>query len=195
MAFNFGMLAGIGMQLGAGMLAQQGASAQADMIRVGGDIAAQGALFTASGYRQSSVAVGQASAFNLEVDKINLKRRLDASSRQAQRLISRQSGQQAASGLSLGSKSFLMLKNETLDVMSRGFLHMKVDAENQKNAKIFETKIRQMNLENQARASEYQAAAEQVLAANRAAQAEYQGEVAAFQSQQRAFSSILKGFK
>ena len=162
MAFNLslGQMAGIGMQLMAGSVAMDGAKARADILRTSGEIAAQGALFTAAGFRQSADTLGQANQFNLQVDQINHLRTLQATGRQYQRLLGKQLGQQARTGLNINSKSFLMTRAEGVDMMSRALINLKVDAENTRRAKIFETEIRQTNLENQARGAEYQAAAD-----------------------------------
>lgn len=183
----FGMIGGITQSLRAADITAQGASIQAQQSLIGGEIAAQGSLFQAAGFRQSAVSLGQANTFNLAIDKINLQRQLQATSRQFQRTVGTQMTQQAGTGLSLTSKSYLMVRNESADLFSRAMLNMKVDAENTKRSKIFETQVRQMNLENQARGAEYQAAAERVLASNRAAMAEWQGE----QAQNQAFSSAI----
>ena len=184
-------MAGIGMQFMSAGIARAGAQAEAANIRTGGEIAAQGALLSAAGFRQSAASVAQATSFNLEVDKINVNRQLQATTRQYQRLIGKQINQQGGSGLAIGSKSFLMLRNESVDFMGSALLNIKLDAENTRKSRIFESEVRQMNLENQARGAEYQAAAERVLANNRAQMAEYQGEIATFRTISKAIPSLL----
>ena len=182
-----GMIGGLASSLFASSITQAGAQMQAQQALIGGDIAAQGSLFQASGFRQSAITVGQASNFNLSIDRLNVSRQLAAASRQYQRTVGKQLTQQARSGISLTGKSSLMVRNETTNLFSRTMLNLKIDAENTKRAKIFETQVRQMNLENQARGAEYRAAAERVLASNRAAEARWQGNVA----QSRAISGTL----
>lgn len=172
-------------------LMSSAASAQAASIRTGGEIAAQGALLSAAGYRESIKAVQGATEFNLGVDSLNLQRQLSATSRQFQRTVGKQLNQQATTGISVTSKSFLQLRSEASNIFGTAMLNMKVDAENKRRATIFESQVKQTNLENQARAAEYRAEAERVMAANRAAQAEYQGDVAAFKGISKAFTSIL----
>ena len=179
-----GSLSGMFQQQQAVGIIQQGASAQAQTIRIGGEIAAQGSLLSASGFRTSATAVGQATSFNLSIDKTNTQRKLKSITRQFQRTLGKQTSQVAKAGISVTSKSFLQLRNETLDVFGTALLNTKLDAENSKRAKIFESQVKQTNLENQARAAEFNAAAQRVMASNRAAEAEFQGEIAAFKGQQ-----------
>lgn len=185
-----GSLGGLFQSFQAAGIAQQGAAMQAQSAIIGGEIAAQGALMSAAGYRQSAVAVQQATTFNLGVEYINTQRQLKATSRQFQRVTSAQLGQMAATGAYVTSKSALMLRNEAADAFSTAFLDIRVDAENRRRAAIFESGVKQTQLENQARAAEYQAAAERVMAANRAAEATYAGEVQAFGATQKAFQAI-----
>lgn len=180
-----GTAVGMFQQLQAGNIAQAGANAQAQTIRVGGDIAATGATLTAAGFRSSAESVKQSMVFNLEIDRINLQRKLKAASRQFQRTLGQQLTQQAASGISLTSKSALMIRNETQDVFGRAILNMKVDAENTIKAKQFESEVKQVQLENQARASDFRAEAERVLAGNKAQEVEFAGQIAKFKSTQK----------
>ena len=189
MSNQLGMMGGLFSQLFAANMVASAAQGQANTIRVGGEIAAQGHLLTAAGFRESIRAVEGSLQFNLGVDALNNQRRLRALSRQSQRLLGRQTTQFASSGLSTTSRSFLQLRNESLDVLGRTLINFKVDAENKRRASIFEAEIRKTNLENQARASEYRAAAERVMAENRARQTAFEGNIA----QSRAFTSVFQG--
>lgn len=166
-------------------------SMQANTIIQGGEVAAQGALLSAAGFRESAKAVAGATQFNLGVQQINTQRQLSSMARQMQRVVGRQLNTQAKTGLSLTSKSFLMVQAETSNFFEQQILNLKVDAENQRKSMIYESNVRQVQLENQARAAEYQAAAERVLAANRAAQARYAANSSASSSITSGFSSIL----
>lgn len=183
-------LSGLFQQFQAANMISSAASAQAGTIRTGGEIAAQGALMSAAGFRESAKALQGATQFNLSIQEMNLNRQLKSASRQSQRLLGRQTVQVAATGLATTSKSFLMLRNEALDTTYRGMLNLKVDAENRRRSTIFESQVKMVNLENQARASEYRAQAERVMAANRAAEAEFQGEVAQFKAMRQGIKAI-----
>lgn len=185
-----GTVTGLTQQFQAASITQAGAEAQAQSIRVGGEIAAQGAALTAAGFRESAEGVRRATAFNLEIQGVNLHRQLQKTSRQMQRLLGRQITQQASSGLAIGSKSFLQLRNESLDTFNNAMLQLKVDTENRRRAQLFESQVKQVNLENQARAADYRAAAERVLASNRAAEAAFQGELAQFKATKSAIGAV-----
>ncbi len=180
-----GTLGGLFQNFQAAGIAQQGYQMEAESARIGGEIAAQGALLSAAGYRQSALAVRGATVFNLGVDDLNTQRQLKAMSRQYQRVVSNQIAQTAANGVLITGKSALMLRNEAADMVGTQFIDVKLDAQNKRKATIYQSEVQQTQLENQARAAEYQAAAERVMAANRAAQAEYQGEVASFGASQK----------
>ena len=185
-----GSVGGIFQQVSAAGILTSAAEQQAQTINIGGQIAASGALLTASGFRQSADAVRQATEFNLDVDRINTQRRLKSVSRQFQRTVGRQITQQAASGFAITSKTFLQTRNETADVFGRAILNLKVDAENTRRAKLFESAVKQTNLENQARAAEFRASAERVMASNRAAAAAFQGDIASFKTTQSIIKSV-----
>lgn len=171
-------------------LFRQGAELQAQSIIQGGEVAAQGALLTAAGLRESIQGLSGALGFNLEQEKINTKRRLSAISTDFQRTIGKQLTQTAASGIALTSKSALMLQTEAANIFTNQILTTKIDAENNRRIQVYETRLRQTQLENEARGAEFRAAAERVMASNRAAEVRFQGEVAAINAQQSARSQM-----
>lgn len=150
-----GISAGIGIQAG---------RAQAQTIRRGADIITQGAMLTASGLRTSAESVKKEAASNIEVAKVNEYRRLQSISRQFQRTLGRQTVQAAKSGIAVGSKSFMQLRNETSNIFKRTILDLKTDTEDAIQNRLFESRIKQANLENQARAFEFKATNERYLA-------------------------------
>lgn len=171
-------------------ITRAGAAAEASAIIQGGEVAAQGALLSAAGYRTQIQSVKDATAFNLKIQARNNVIQTQALSRQFQKAVSAQRVQMAASGVSSTSRSFLQIRNETADFFEDRIRDFKINAENVKRAELFKSQVEQTRLENQARAAEYQAAAERVLAANRAAQASYAGEVAAYKQTQGAFQEL-----
>lgn len=173
-----------------------GARASASAIRTGGDIAAQGSLLTAAGLRQNKQVVQDSLIFNLKMDAKNSIRQLSALNTQFQRTISKQLATGAASGVSVGSKSHLLIRGEAHQMAERQILQTKIDVEDSRRAKIFESKVQQTNLENQARAADYQAAAERVMASHKAAEAEFAGKASAYRSLSGVFKqapTILQG--
>jgi hypothetical protein len=167
---TFQDIIGLGGILTGGILGASAANAQAKNTLLGGSIAAQGYNLTASGYRVSAQSVAAATQFNLELQKINSVRQLDSLGIQYQRTIGANMAATAASGISLSSKSALLVQNETANTFEKALLNMKLDAENTRRGMIFESQVTQTNLENQARSAEYQARASQALAASQARQ-------------------------
>lgn len=183
-------LSGIFQMFQGADITRSGAAAEASAIIQGGEVAAQGALLSAAGYRTQIQTVKAATDFNLKIQARNNTKQVQAISRQYQKAVGAQRVQMAASGLSATSRSFLQIRNETADFFEDRIRDFKINAENVKRAEIFKSQVEQVRLENQARAAEYQAAAERVLAANRAAQAQYAGEVAAYKQTQGAFQEL-----
>ena len=166
------------------------ADAQASNILTAGEISAQGAEIAAQGFRQGISSQRQALTFNTGVDAINNQRRLQSTSRQFQRLLGKQITQISSSGIKGTSASALQLRNEALDTFDRTVLNLKVDAENQRRAKQFQSDLRITNLENQARAAEFRAAATRVTAKNRASEVSFQKEIASFKFRQSAIKGL-----
>ena len=174
------------------------AQSQASTILQGGDVQSIGFGLQAAAYRQSKVAVQQATDFNLGINALNTHRQLKASAEQFQRVVGRQLLQQANTGLSLGSKTFLMQRNEAMDVYTRQLTNLKIDSENNRRAQVFQSNLKRVNLENQARAAEYSGQAARVNAANAATSARSKGSIAqigsAFNVAQK-LPSIINTFK
>lgn len=191
---GFEQFAGLANILAGGMIAQSGAQAQASNIITAGEIQAQGSLMTAAGFRVSKQSVQDVANFNIQVQKINELRQLSSMSRQFQRTLGANMSAVSGSGISVSSKSALMVRNEVAGTFEKAMLNFKLDAENRRRATIFESNIRQTNLENQARASEYQAAASRVLAANRASETSAAGTASMFQSFTKAAGSLSSIF-
>lgn len=186
---NFlGMLGGLTKQFQAANITSSGANREASAILQGGEMSAQGYLLSAAGYRTAQGSIEGSLNFNLAIDRKNLTRQLSATSRQAQRVLGRQTVEAASSGFNLNSKSFLMLRNEATDLFSNALLNLKLDAENTRRSNIFQAEVQKVNLENQARAAEFQAAVARTSAINRANQASFQGTLA----QKGAWDSAFK---
>jgi predicted ribonuclease toxin of YeeF-YezG toxin-antitoxin module len=171
-------------------LIEQGGSLQANNIIQNAEVGAEGARLTAAGFRSAANSVQQATRFNLEIDALNAGRTLSNLARQRSVTLGTQVATVAASGLTLDSRSFVAVQNATMNTFDRGMLKLKIDAENVRRAKVFQSDVRQTNLENQARAADFSAAAQRVVGANQAAQAEFQAEASASRSRSSAFSQI-----
>lgn len=171
-------------------IAQSGANLQAQTILQGGNISAQGSALSAAGFRQSARAVQGANKFNLALDTLNTHRQLESMRRQATSFLANQRSQFASTGFAQTSKSFLQLQDEAMTTFEREILNTKLDAENVRRAKIFESEVTQTNLENQARAQEFAGKAAQHRAATQAQEARFQGEIAQFRADQKTASAI-----
>ena len=180
-----GAIFGSGLSFFGGL---QGANA----IDRGGDIAAQGLSLSAAGFRSAASGVAGATNFNLGLQKLNSLRQLEQMSRKFQRSIGQQQTQQAGTGFAIGSKTFLIQRNESLDTFETSVLNLKVDVENKRRSTIFESQLRQTNLENQARAADFKSSSERALAGIRSSAARTQSTVGLLGSALEISSSFSK---
>lgn len=113
-----------------------------------------GSSMQADSYRQAAQAVYGAARFNIGLANVNEARNLNTLSLAIPRLLSTQRVQAAASGFAVGSKSFNMITNETLDNFMRQARHLREDADYERQRIWYEAQVHATNLENQARAAE-----------------------------------------
>ncbi len=164
-----GIAGAISAQQGAAQTAA-GAEASAASVLFGGALAQAGSIFDAQGFRAQAKTVGQAYNFNSKLLSINTLRQIDVLSSQFQRTVGSQLVQQAVSGISISSRSFLQVQNETSSIFEQAFSQLKVDSENQRRQLRFEADSKMVRLENQARAADFRAEAEKVLSIAKADQ-------------------------
>lgn len=112
---------------------------------------------SALGFTQAANATRASAEYNIELDRQQMIRRLDIFGRQVSQLIATQDTQKAVSGASLGSKSFLSLTNNTLDIAMRQVGQMRDAQRTQAQNRRHEAKVQEVNLQNQALAARYQA--------------------------------------
>ena len=135
------------------------------MIKSGGDL-------QAASFRNAATISKASASYNAQLEDIALNRQLDSTSRQLQRVLGEQKVQAAVSGFSTGSKSFLSVMNETLDMVDSQVKDMRSSSSQRKAAIMFEGEAAAVQAENQAR------------------NAEYQAEVAAYQARQQRSEAI-----
>lgn len=137
----------------------QQAAAQNMITQIGysGQVAAQGSMLSAAGYRKQAALVPKLLNFNLATDELNTQRALEAQGRQFQRLLGTQISQIAASGASLSSGSALQIRNETIDTFANKMLQTRIDTENKRRSEIFNAEMQQYQLEEQAGVEDYNA--------------------------------------
>ena len=163
---------GFGQQYVAYNIKKSAAQTQINSLNMAGDLEYSGGMLSAEGYRNSKRSVSNATSYNIAQDNINVQREMQSLGRQFQRTIGEQVVATAAQGISLTSKSALMLRNETVNVYDKALLQVKLNAENNIRNQLYESRVKQSELEQQAVASEYQAKLARVVAANRAAEVE-----------------------
>ena len=112
-----------------------------------------GANQAASAYRMAGVASLEAANYNVELEKLNLQRNLDASSRQFSRFMSTQRTEAASTGFLSGSKSFLQVVDTTLSVFERQLVDTRSASKQAAETILFEGRAAQVEFENRAQAA------------------------------------------
>lgn len=132
----------------------------------------QGGLIQSQAYRNSGNQARAIANYNIQLNKIDLNRKMSDLNRNVQRAIGKQRSQAVATGFAGTSKSFLAVMNETLD----GFDQAATLA--QTNFNIKSDQIR------------FQAEQHRVDSENRARAAEFESQVAAFKTGQKQAGQI-----
>jgi len=188
---NFGQsFSGLSQIYQADSIQQSATANQISQIRYSGQVAAQGAMLSAEGYRKQAALIPKILNFNLDIDRLNTQRNLDAQSRQFQRLLGAQVSQIAASGASLSSGSALQIRNETINTFANRMLQTRTDAENKKRTEIFNANMQQFQLEEQASVEDYNAKLAQWNAEVQTINAKNAASVRSWQYQRSASSMI-----
>lgn len=143
----FGFLGGIHTLLGG-----------LNKVNQGERLAQQGSQVAATAFRNAGVASLAAAEYNVSIEQLNTSRNLDALSREIRSFTSSQKVAAASSGLSITSKSFLSVMNDTLDTFSNQVVDVKNSSKQAQKAILFEGKAAQVEFENRARAAEFQGA-------------------------------------
>lgn len=171
--------------------AQQAATQnQITQIGYSGQVAAQGSMMSAAGYRKQAALIPKLLGFNLTVDKLNTQRTLEAQGRQFQRLLGTQISQIAASGVSLSSGSALQIRNETIDTFANKMLQTRIDAENRRRSETFGAEMQQYQLEEQASVEDYRGQLAQWNAEVQSVNARNAAETRSWQSQKSAWGAV-----
>ena len=137
-----------------------------EQIRQGAARAASGYLLAEQGYRSAAENTLYAAAFNANIDRVNTIERLRATARSYDKLLGQQVVAAASSGISVTSKSAMLLQNEAQDAKARELRMIQQNATSQRQAAKFETNIRVNNLNQQATAMKM-AADEELLKAEK----------------------------
>ena len=162
-----------------------GANLSAGIYRSSGKAAVQGANFKASVYRQAGQAAVTSANYNIALDEMQTQRQQDALGRQLTDVLSSNSAIAASSGISMSSKSSMMVNNDILSTAERQFVQQRNDANQRQSLLTYQGQLAKMSYENQARAAQYEGQVAAQAAENQARNAEYQGEVAVYQAKQK----------
>lgn len=133
---------------------------------------AAGGTLAAQQFQIAAASARSVATYNAQLEQINTTRAVKAANRNLARSIGDQQVQMAASGINIGSKSFLQIANETLDTLSREIVNFKSDAEQRQQSILFGGDVQATSLEN------------------RALQAQFRGDVGAFAQAQQAGQQI-----
>lgn len=172
-----------------GQDARRAAQVQAQMMEQSAILKLNSAKAAAEALRDAAKAEEDAFQFNSEVRSINTQRKLRAVALEYQGIIGSQLTGQAAQGVSVGSKSALMLRNEAVNNMQREILSARQDADNERKAAEHELRMRQASLRNQANAVEYEGRVQKGILDTQASQKRLAGKAA----MQEANMKVLKG--
>lgn len=142
------------------------------LASAGTGVQVAGANMSADAFRVQGMNAIQAGQYNASLEQLKEQRLVDAANRQFAQLIGNQRTSMAATGLRSDSKSFQMLANETLDVLTNELVRIKDDSHMRQEAIMFG------------------AAQQQVSAFERAQAAAFQGQVAEFQAGVRQAQAI-----
>ena len=118
----------------------------------------EGAAMQAAGYRQAGNSAIELAKYNSQIISANLGQQLGILARTEAATRSTQTAQMGASGIDIGSKSYLALANDTINSFSRQQTQAKLNAEVQKRGVMFDAELSQTAYENQARAAQYSGA-------------------------------------
>jgi hypothetical protein len=179
----------------AGNMAEEGASLSAGAFRVAGTAAVQGGQYSAAVYRNAGLAATAATAYNIELSKLEQARKLDALSVNLGQITSTNRSMQGASGFSFNSGSYLAVVRDGLARMEKSVQNMSTTYEQQRTQLTYQGQLTNMNYENQARNAEYQGQVAKVNYENQALQADYQGKVAQYQAQAQNGKNLTSMFQ
>ena len=141
---------------------------QARHIRTSGEISRNQSRFAAKVLEKRIPLIKAETAFNLQSQDLNLKRQLHIQARQRSRTIGAQLARQGKSGISVGSKSSLLVRNEVSEEISRAMIHTKLQAQNQRRSTLFNSLVQQLKLKDDAQVLRQSGRSAIVQAENRA---------------------------
>lgn len=165
----------------------QGSQYASNLALQGGQIAAQfatlGGAMDAQRYRMEGDAAVAEANYNISLNDYNVNRQFDSLQRNMQDVFSSNKAVQGASGLSMGSHSYLAVTNAAMSQYERNIIQLHNNGLIKDNALRYVGQVQQTETENQALTAEYGAKVTSTLANYSAGVASavdlYQGQAAA----------------
>lgn len=128
------------------------------ITQIGGGLqAAAGFESSAASARAAGHSAMQVAQHNARLEAVNLKVRLDVLSRQIGRVASTQRASTGASGLAIGSKSFMAVMDSTLAQFERQIIRERNASKQRQQSLLYEGTVAKVEAENRARAFEFRA--------------------------------------
>ncbi len=154
-----------------------GTALTVDSILTGGFQQYQGYQMEAGNYNNAALLTGQINQFNQDVASYNTISSINQLSRKYHDVVGQQLNQQAATGISIGSKTSVMLREHTLANFQSQIQQTIVNAENQRRQTTFEAQSQQYQLGVQAQNSMLKGSYATINAAQKAAEVQFSGEI------------------
>lgn len=170
---------------------------KAGLYRSAASIAMSGAKFQADVYRQAGDLAEITAAGNVAQEQANTRRSEDAIGRQLVDLSAKNYTAASANGISINSKSVMVVQNEALNSVTRTVMQDRNDSLQRQSAITYQAALTKMEYENQARSAIYSGQVQAMQYENIARATEYEGALEVYKIEinnpQPQKSSILEG--
>ena len=147
------------------------------LYRNAGSIAKSGAKFQADVYRQAGTLAELTAEGNIAQEQANQRRAEEATGRQLTDVMSKNYTSTAANGISLASKSTMMVQNEVMNTVTRTVIQGRNDSLQRQSAARYNAALTKMQYENQARAAIYSGDIQAMQYENQARAIQYESDI------------------
>lgn len=161
------------------------------LLNQSGQEALQAGQYTAGVYRQAEQITRNTTEYNIAAERYNYARQNDATSRQLKDMFSSNRAMMGASGIGLGSGSYLSVQSAVLDRMTSQAIQMHNATIQRQKMIDYNGMLTEYDYENKAVQAEYSAKVQDVNYRNQAQAEQYKAEVANSQASSAGFSQIL----
>lgn len=156
---------------------KQATKYKSGLYRNAASIAKSGAKFQADVYRQAGQIAEITAAGNVAQEQANVRRSEDAIGRQLIDLSAKNYGSAAANGVSLASKSVMIVQNEAMNAVTRTVVQERNDSLQRQSAIRYQAALTKMQYENEARGAIYSGDIQAMEYENKARAIDYEGAV------------------